>query len=107
APDGRWMSRGGTLRGESPARIAFLRRIIEDGPADWIEARRQGRYWLEYLGDRQPAWHDVTLPDGADYEIDVLDTWAMTVTPFGGRHRGECRVPIGRTDLALRIRKVT
>ncbi|MGH3489051.1 MAG: DUF5060 domain-containing protein [Actinopolymorphaceae bacterium] len=107
APDGRWMSRGGTLRGESPARIAFLRRIIEEGPADWIEARRQGRYWLEYLGDRQPAWHDVTLPDGADYEIDVLDTWAMTVTPFGGRHRGECRVPIGRTDLALRIRKVT
>ncbi|MEQ7127766.1 DUF4038 domain-containing protein [Actinopolymorpha sp. B11F2] len=104
---GRWVSRGGVLSGESPARIAFLRRILEEGPADWSRARQVGTYWLEYLGDRQPAFHSVELPDGGDYAIDVIDTWEMTVTPYGGRHRGHCRVPVGRTDLALRVKKVT
>ncbi|HEY8456804.1 MAG TPA: DUF5060 domain-containing protein [Actinopolymorphaceae bacterium] len=104
--DGRWVARGGTLVGESPQRIAFLRRILEDGPADLQAAREDGSYFLEYFGDRQPAWCELELPDAADYAVDLIDTWAMTVTPLGGRYRGRCRIPLGRTDLALRARRV-
>ena len=29
-----WWSKGGALKGASPARIAFLRRVLEDAPGD-------------------------------------------------------------------------
>jgi hypothetical protein len=32
-----WWSKGGVLKGESPPRIAFLRRILEEGPADGLD----------------------------------------------------------------------
>ena len=32
-----WWSKGGVLHGESPARIAFLRRVLEQGPAEGLE----------------------------------------------------------------------
>jgi len=31
-----WWSKGGVLHGESPARIAFLRKILEEGPAEGL-----------------------------------------------------------------------
>jgi hypothetical protein len=102
--DHRWISSGGTLIGESPERIAFLRRIIDEGPADWIAARDHG-YRLDYIGDRRPAFHEVELGD-AEHRIEIIDTWAMTIEPLPGTHRGRCRIPLGRTDLAVRIRRV-
>lgn len=99
----RWISSGGTLIGESPQRIAFLRKIIDEGPADWIAAREQG-YRLDYLGDRRPAYYEVELSED-DHRVELIDTWAMTVEPLPGVFRGRCRVPIGRTELAVRIRR--
>ncbi|MDW6065895.1 DUF5060 domain-containing protein [Streptomyces sp. FXJ1.4098] len=92
-----WISRGGRLHGDSPPRIAFLRRLREEGPEDTYV----------YFGDRRHAHRDIDLPDtGAPWRLDLVDTWEMTVTPLPGVHRGRVRVPLDRRpDLALRLRR--
>ena len=111
-----WWSKGGVLHGESPARIAFLRQIMEDGPA--IDPR--GGYWdlnqstsdddayrLIYFGINRPAYKDIELPADREYTIDVIDTWEMTITPLAGTFSGKCRVKLpGKPHIALRVRRV-
>jgi len=98
--DELWWAKGGILRGESWKRIAFLRQIIEEGPAggltpfteSWVWTRvsggRNGDYRLLYFGEHQPRQWAVGLPsaeeaaDGSEYAIDLIDTWNMTITPL-------------------------
>ena len=97
------MVEGGALRGDSPARLAFLRTILEevDGPGldpidKWDDpayvAGIPRRLYLQYLGASAPAQWAFRLPIGVPgerpepgdrYEVDVIDTWNMTVTPVG------------------------
>jgi hypothetical protein len=98
-----WISVGGRLYGESPARIAFLRDVmaglprLADGDVD------PDRCVLHYLGDRQPSAVDLDLPPGDRYHFDLIDTVAMTVTALPDSYSGRCRVPLpGRPYLALR-----
>ncbi|WP_419992607.1 DUF4038 domain-containing protein [Streptomyces boninensis] len=95
------MVEGGELRGASPARLRFLRGILDElvvpglDPIDkWDDpahvagvARRQ---YVQYLGRSAPATWDFRLPigvpgerieQGETYVVDVIDTWNMTVTP--------------------------
>jgi hypothetical protein len=95
-----WISVGGRLYGESPARIAFLRSIMAelprrpDGDLDCI---------LHYLGDRQPSSVELDLPTDASYRFDLIDTMAMTISELPGRFSGRCRIPLpARPYLALR-----
>jgi hypothetical protein len=95
-----WISVGGRLYGDSPARIAFLRDIIAglprrpDGDLDCI---------LHYLGDRQPSFVELDLPADASYRFDLIDTMAMTISELPGRFSGRCRIPLpARPYLALR-----
>ena len=86
-----WWSKGGTLRGDSPVRIAFLRAILEEGPTDGLNpvgeftnthitgAGKTGEYYLTYFGVRQPSEIVLTLPEGQHYHIDIIDTWNMTI----------------------------
>jgi len=90
-----WLSTGGTLRGTSPSRIAFLRGILEAAPGyldpvdKWQDARTggiPGEYYLLYLGREAPdAWQfqlaNAGVLEGQVYSVDIIDTWAMTVTP--------------------------
>ncbi|MFC4006147.1 DUF5060 domain-containing protein [Nonomuraea purpurea] len=90
-----WIGNGGALFGESPARIAFLRKIMEE--------RRDGTL-LRYLGRRQPAQVTVDLPPGDGYAAELIDVWNMTVTPVEGVHRERVRVGLPRRPyLALRL----
>ncbi|MEU4607014.1 DUF5060 domain-containing protein [Kribbella sp. NPDC023972] len=98
-----WISVGGRLYGESPARIAFLRDVmaglprLADGDVD------PDRCVLHYLGDRQPSAVDLDLPPGDPYHFDLIDTVAMTITALPDPYSGRCRVPLpGRPYLALR-----
>jgi hypothetical protein len=90
-----WWSKGGVLHGESWPRIAFLREIIEDMPAGGLSPMVDSWYWtrvsggingdyrLIYLGEHQPVEWAVGLPmEDGDYEIDLIDTWNMTITPI-------------------------
>lgn len=96
--DDLWWSKGGKLRGESAPRIGFLRDLIEEDvrngltpyayPDDsWEWTRVSGAHddgvIFIYFGEHQPVEWAVGLPkaDG-DYEIDLIDTWEMTVTPL-------------------------
>jgi hypothetical protein len=94
-----WWAKGGTLRGKSPERIAFLRKVLEDGPRDGLEpidrwqdertAGKKGEYYLVYLGKDRPTEWAVNLPRaGLDRPLtltaEVLDTWDMTVKPVPG-----------------------
>jgi len=91
-----WIGGGGKLEGESPARIAFLKKIIEDGPIEGMEpidrfytpnyAGKSGEYYLIYFGKDTPAEWIFKLPKamlaaGMKFKVDVIDTWNMTITP--------------------------
>lgn len=127
-----WLSTGGVLRGESPERIAFLKRILEEGPAGidpidkWQDpntAGRPGEYYLIYFGRETPeSWpfqlYKTGVTDGQTYEVEVIDTWGMTITPvetvFQTRKKDSyhyvdsegrsVQLP-GKPHMALRIRR--
>jgi hypothetical protein len=100
-----WWSKGGVLRGQSPARLAFLRKVLENAPPEGIEpidkwqnpeyGGRAPDYYLVYFGKSAPASWEFKLPkppqgqgqppaDGMKFTAEVLDTWNMTVTPVDG-----------------------
>ena len=42
-----------------------------------------GDYGLIYFGEHQPVEWAVGLPmEDGEYEIDLIDTWNMTITPI-------------------------
>jgi hypothetical protein len=128
-----WWSKGGALRGQSPSRIAFLRKILEEGPPEglepidkWQDARtsgKKGEYYLVYFGKEKPREWKFELPaaglkEPMNLRVEVIDTWERTVTPvkgvfearLEGRYRYTCaKTPVvrmpGKPYLALRIRK--
>ena len=92
-----WWAKGGVLHGQSAERIAFLRRLVEedvrngltpfeevDSVRAWrdVGAARDGDVTYIYLGDHRPVVWSLGLPqEEGDWEVDVIDTWNMTVTP--------------------------
>ena len=113
-----WWSKGGVLHGQSPARIAFLKKILEESPATGLDpveqpwagqffAGKEGEYYLGYFGDEKPAKWALELPKGARFQAEIIDTWAMTVTTAPAALEGACEVALpGSPRLALRVRKV-
>ena len=134
ADDVIWWAKGGVLRGQSPARLSFLREVMEAGPAEgidpidkWQDVRfggKSGDYYLAYFGkDRPTTWrfelNKNQLTDGLKFQIEILDTWAMTVTHVPGTFvtkkkgdylfedaEGKSVTLPGKPYLALRIRRV-
>ncbi|WP_166314559.1 DUF4038 domain-containing protein [Microbacterium excoecariae] len=94
---------GGALRGESPARLGFLRRILDAlvvpglDPVDkWDDPEHVAGgapdQYVRYFGRSAPANWRVRLPIdhagasvrmGERYVVDIIDTWNMTVTRHG------------------------
>jgi hypothetical protein len=111
-----WWSRGGTLHGESPARIAFLRKLMEDGPREGLTAipnqkypaaeGGDGAYYIYYFDLHQPAELEFDLPAGAPYHADMIDPWLMTVAPVAGGLSGKFTLKLpGKPYRAVRFRK--
>ena len=97
-----WWGKGGELVGSSPARIGFLRKIMEEGPADYLEPLNirgnrglylKNKYYLFYFGDGQPSWRDLEL-EGGPYRCEIIDTWNMTTKPVKGTFQGRCRIDL-------------
>ncbi|MGA8205739.1 MAG: DUF5060 domain-containing protein, partial [Woeseiaceae bacterium] len=106
--DRTWLGVGGTLRGESPPRLAFLRQVLEDAPAAGIDpidrweyanvGGQPGEYYLIYFGRETPGEWTFRLPyyqltDGMEFKVEILDTWNMTVTPVDGLFVTKMRPP--------------
>jgi hypothetical protein len=94
-----WTSFGGKILGESVPRLAFLRKIVEAGPAgglnlidSWMDPHMSGaagEYYLQYFGRQAPtSWtfqlYRTNLKEGMRFRVEVIDVWAMTVTPVEG-----------------------
>ncbi len=116
-----WWSHGGQLHGDSPARIKFLHQILTETPGLGLK-RGPGAfdevvgipdskvftdcYEIHYYGFGRPSFRDFIKNDGASYQVDVIDTWDMTVTD-AGVHSGKFRVQLpGKEYIAVRLRRV-
>ena len=93
-----WWAKGGSLRGESAPRIKFLRKLIEDDGPPWTDAagrrralgvpprvRRTGRRRhvpLFSANINRASGRSACRNGRADYAIDLIDTWDMSVTPI-------------------------
>jgi hypothetical protein len=113
-----WWSHGGTLKGESPERIKFLRTIMESAPenvkpisflASWMPFATLGipeEYYLVYYNDAQPSFTIVELPENKIYDVEVIDTWNMTIKLLDKTYSGKCIIELpARPYIALRIVK--
>lgn len=77
-----WWSHGGTLRGESVARIQFLKHVFSElGPMRKIDLSwddvcggKEGEYYLFYFGNSQPLFRDVYVDDVNEYRVKIIDT---------------------------------
>jgi Domain of unknown function (DUF5060)/Protein of unknown function (DUF4038)/Domain of unknown function (DUF5605) len=106
-----WWSHGGVLHGTSPAKIAFLRKLIEEtvalGPGpigfanfndDPMGARRaNGSVIFYYFDEHQPAEGTFQLPDGKTYSAEFIDTLQLTRTPLPGEYTGNAQVKLPGT----------
>ncbi|HEV2292694.1 MAG TPA: DUF5060 domain-containing protein [Tepidisphaeraceae bacterium] len=129
-----WWSKGGVLHGTSPARIAFLKEILDTGPSKGLDpidkwddpsvAGQAGEYYLIYFGKHTPTeWtfelYKEALEDGMQFRADVIDTWNMAITPVeqtftvvvDSKYRAHAvgnpavKLP-GRPWMALRLRRI-
>ena len=56
------------------------------GAGEWpwtrVSGARDGDVSYIYLGEHQPVIWSTGLPkDGTDYDVDIIDTWEMTIKP--------------------------
>lgn len=96
---------GGPFEGRSPARLKFLREVLDSlvvpglDPIDKFDdeacvAGVPRQQYLQYLGSSCPSTWTFRLPQGNAgerlqtgdvFEVDLLDTWEMTRTPVPRR----------------------
>lgn len=113
-----WWSKGGNLKGESPERIKFLRGIIETAPAylkpvpliaSWLPFAAIGinnEFYLAYFNDAQPRVAIMDLPEKSIFNIEIIDTWNMTITPIKKKFSGHSLIELpAKPYIALRIVK--
>ncbi|MGO4651739.1 DUF5605 domain-containing protein [Arthrobacter sp. 2RAF22] len=112
-----WWAKGGEFHGSSPERIAFLRRILEETPGGFLEplpsawdvptAGIRHEYEISYFGFNQPTYRNFVMPAGRRYEVDIIDTWNMSIDTRPDAVEGRFRVELpGRQFIAVRLRAV-
>jgi hypothetical protein len=110
-----WWSKGGVLHGRSEPRIAFLRKIIEEFPAEGLTpivdkypaGGVTGKYYLYYFDSHQPGQWQFDLPKGVRFSGDIIDTWNMTITPVPGAFEGKFVFPLpSKPHQAARFRRI-
>ncbi len=124
-----WWSHGGTLKGTSPARIGFLRKLLEETTAmadkevklTGLEADA-AQYYLNastldpaanitdeifyYMDFHQPIYYEFPLPEGR-FTAEMIDPWEMKVSAIPGTFSGNTKLKLtGRPYQALRFRRV-
>ena len=121
-----WWSKGGKLVGTSPARIAFLRKLVESSNtagfdaavnptyptaigADAKESRVPAATVLCYFDQHQAVQFTYTLPEGGVYSAELIDPWEMTTSPLPGTYSGKAAVNLPvlvKPNLAVRFTRV-
>ena len=117
-----WWSHGGRLRGESWKRFGFLLDIMKETPGHGLapfpmswdcvcavpENDRFGpvkSYYLIYFSFMQPSLREFHFDDSTEFEVEVIDTWNMTIKKQGIFHgRFQIELP-GRPYMAIRLKR--
>ena len=121
-----WWSHGGRLHGESWKRAGFLLDILTAVPGNGLklaektmwewdcvhaipaeaENARQSDYHLFYYSFMRPSFRDFQMPEEERWQVEVIDTWGMTVEDQGIR-KGHFRVALGaKPYMAVRLTRV-
>ncbi|MCR4679911.1 MAG: DUF5605 domain-containing protein [Lachnospiraceae bacterium] len=118
-----WWSHGGKLRGESWKRVKFLLKILSETPghglkkvpAEWdcvtavceddaLEA--ETGYRIDYYSFMRPGYREFNIKDDSLYEVELIDTWDMTVKKVG-TFSGKFKIELpGKPYMAIRLKKV-
>jgi len=122
-----WWSHGGKLHGTSPARIEFLRKLVEqtvaapDPELAGLEAQPNAYYLnasvldqakkapetiLYYFDFHEPIYYDFPLPEGK-FTAELVDPWEMKITRLDGTFSGRTKLKLtGRPFQAMRFRRI-
>lgn len=122
-----WWSNGGKLSGTSPARIGFLRKLLEETTDIGLEASPDPYYLNAVSSARDPQGFEAKLPPSAilyyfdlhqpiqytvplgaaTYRAELIDPWQMTITPIAGSFSGNATLKLsGRPSQAIRFRRI-
>ena len=121
-----WWAHGGKLKGKSAERFRFMRRFLEAVPGcglrlaklrddvhfqwdDYVAVPEDpayyGDFYFFYYSIWRPSFRQIWIDEDTWFDVDVVDTWNMTVTP-AGRWRGRFEVPLpGRQYIGIRLRR--
>lgn len=120
-----WWSHGGELHGDSPERFKFLYRILSETPGMGLMPIQRGwdeicataesttaagkpvqDYYLCYYGFNRPAFREFYFDEESRFEVEVIDTWEMTIEKKGVAS-GKFKVELpGKEYMAVRLRRV-
>ncbi len=107
-----WWSKGGVLHGESPKRIQWLKEFMAQAPpfhelqplgdthGRFVLAKPETFYLVYCVNTRPKA---IELAGARPYKVDLIDPWAMTVSPAGTARPGAFTVTPPKADVAYRF----
>jgi len=115
-----WWSHGGVLHGKSPARIALLRKLLEEtiaaggGPIGftyigdhpvYCAKRPNNSVFFFYTDEHQPAEMTFQLPEGHVYTAEFIDTITSERIKLPGEYSGNANFKLpGRAWSAIFLR---
>jgi len=110
-------SDAGRMRGDSGARIAFLRSLMEKTLKTGLKAAESPYYLNASAGDEailyyfdyhRPARYDFPLPATANYSAMLIDPFQMMTAALPGTYSGKSRLPLSsKPYMAVIFRKVS
>lgn len=127
-----WWSHGGVLYGTSEPRLAFLKKVMEQTPGKFLKRipamfdeivaipyRTKVQethpfygpilfydYELRYYSFGRPSCKEFEFPEDQKFQVEVIDTWNMTVTDMG-IHSGYTKIQLPKRQfMAIRLQRV-
>lgn len=120
-----WWSHGGQLHGESWKRFRFLHQIMSETPGIGLKPQEMRwdilcavpedgsqfnksvkDYYLFYFSFMRPSFREFYFDDTSEFEVEVIDTWNMTIENRG-RACGRFKVELPKRQyMAIRLKKV-
>ncbi len=108
-------SDAGELHGTSPARITFLRKLLEktgttglmaaENPY-YLNAGNPGAVILYYFDYHCVGEYEFPLPEKVAFKATMIDPWAMTESPLPGTFSGKSKITLtGKPHMAVLFEK--
>ena len=108
-------SDAGELHGTSPARITFLRKLLEKSGTTglmaaenpyYLNAGNPGAVILYYFDYHCVGEYEFPLPENVKFKATMIDPWAMTESPLPGSFSGKSKITLtGKPYMAVLFEK--